>query len=53
MFKCCRRAWDLGSRCSKELRARAAYAGVRPTRPYEALALYFPMWEWNRDVVVP
>ena len=56
MFKCCRRAWDLGSR------SRQNYEPVQPTQAFdfdkamhEALALYyFPgMWEWNREVVIP
>ena len=56
MFKCCRRAWDLGSR------SRQNYEPVQPMQAFdfdkamhEALALYyFPgMWEWNRDVVIP
>ena len=56
MFKCCRRAWDLGSR------SRQNYEPLQPTQAFdfdkamhEALALYyFPgMWEWNREVVIP
>jgi hypothetical protein len=56
IFKCCRRAWDLGSR------SRQNYEPIQPTRAFdfdkamrEALALYyFPgMWEWNREIVIP
>lgn len=55
-FKRCRREWDLGGRCRRNLEPDPSPAVLDADRVLrDALAVYyFPgMWDWSRDIVLP